>query len=258
MGLSVPRLTFSVDLELEIEQQGDELEQRLESLTARLAELFDGCRIPATWAVADPAVSAATPMIQSRKLPHEFAILGDQTWLGWGADQGRISRELTRRLLNARQAGIEIETLALRHVELGNEFELLKQSGIKVVRNGHPLAQRTFVSRPSEIARRDVLEAYATLRFPASGRWWRWQTFLAKRIIRRACAEANTCHVVIDCAKLIETNDLELRGVKSLLQFTARMREQRQLEICTLSKFARSTALSPITMPAHSILRSAA
>jgi hypothetical protein len=52
-------------------------EQELAKITRNLIDLTDGQSLPATWAVCDPAYSAATPLILRSPVDHELAILGD-------------------------------------------------------------------------------------------------------------------------------------------------------------------------------------
>src|SRR5262245_37156677 len=90
-------LAISINLELEIGEQARMGGQGLEAVTLKLVELFDRYQIPATWGVADPAVSAATEVIAGASADHEIALLGESTWVGSTAGRTRFARELERR-----------------------------------------------------------------------------------------------------------------------------------------------------------------
>ena len=62
--LTRPTLTISVDLERDVLQAPVAGQRALEELTDRLLELFARFEMPATWAVADSAISAA-PVLPS-------------------------------------------------------------------------------------------------------------------------------------------------------------------------------------------------
>ena len=70
----------------------------LETVTAELAERLARYNLPASWAVADPAVSAATERLLHAGAAHEIAILGDRSWVGREAGRARFARELARRV----------------------------------------------------------------------------------------------------------------------------------------------------------------
>ena len=73
-----------ITVQLDSAATGHKLErhQDLAGVTRRLISLADSERLPVTWAVSDPAHSAATSLILQSPIEHEMAILGDATWVG--------------------------------------------------------------------------------------------------------------------------------------------------------------------------------
>ena len=69
-------LAISIDLELDPLRRIADQQHGLEAATDRLITLLDTYRVPATWAVADPAVSAATDRLTASGSSHEIAVLG--------------------------------------------------------------------------------------------------------------------------------------------------------------------------------------
>ena len=102
-GRGTGTLILSIDLELDLNDQEPTLQQRLDDVRRQLVELTCAHRLPATWAVADPTLSAATESILACGCGHEIAVLGDRAWLGPGCGRLRLSRELARRFVGARR-----------------------------------------------------------------------------------------------------------------------------------------------------------
>ena len=141
-------LVISIDLELAPRQRMRlDDQRRLASTTDSLIEALRDCRLAATWAVADPAVSAATEVIRAaaennnaeNDNAHDIAVLGDHTWIGPQAGRTRFARELSRRVLRAQVAGIGVSTLGVRDAVLSDHLDLLVQHGIPAVRGTRPL-----------------------------------------------------------------------------------------------------------------------
>ena len=71
----------SVDLDADIDNPAQANARTLHDAADQLVTLFDRHQIPATWAVADPAHSAATDLVRQSRIGHEIAILGDRAWV---------------------------------------------------------------------------------------------------------------------------------------------------------------------------------
>src|SRR5262245_66676994 len=91
-GDGVGTLVLSIDLELDLEHHERQLERRLDEVRSQLVEMTRAAGIAATWAVADPMLSAASESILAAGCGHEIAVLGDQAWLGPGCGRARLAR----------------------------------------------------------------------------------------------------------------------------------------------------------------------
>src|SRR5688572_29258321 len=89
----VRHLLITVQLDPIADGSGLEHKKELAGVTKQLIDLMDIHGMPATWAVSDPAHSAATSRILRSAVPHELAILGDANWLGQEAGRTRFARE---------------------------------------------------------------------------------------------------------------------------------------------------------------------
>ena len=107
-GDPVGTLILSIDLELDLEHYETLLQRRLDEVRKQLIDLSRIANISATWAVADPMLSAASESILAAGCGHEIAVLGDQAWLGPGCGRDRLARELTRRFSVPRNHGIPV------------------------------------------------------------------------------------------------------------------------------------------------------
>src|SRR5262245_3172406 len=103
---SLPKVIFTIELELALHQQTTQNAALLEDYTDLLLKLSTAYEMPFTWAVSDPAFSAAKEAIMQSTLPQEIALLGDATWVGATAGRARFRRELSRRVSAAESQGI--------------------------------------------------------------------------------------------------------------------------------------------------------
>jgi len=249
-------LAISIDLELDIPQRIALSGRSLDSVTTALLGLFEKYRLDASWAVADPAVSAATDSIRSCPQQHEIAVLGDPTWVGSAAGRPRFSRELVRRIEGGRSVGIAISTLVLREGVVADHADLLVKHGVTVVRGNLPRgSQLVEHCRPMPI-RFGVWDIPACCAVPAARRWW--PTTVAGHAVRAAVRNLDFVHFSIDAGRLVAARNSGLRSVERLLRLVARERDDARLKVSTLA--AMADQLRPIrsSPPTHSILRSAA
>src|SRR5262245_42401944 len=100
------KVIITIELDPVVDSRSMQQHRRLADVTRRLVECFDSNRLPATWAVNDPAHSAATSLLIRSAVAHDLAILGDANWIGPTAGRTRFARELSRRLSQARAAGL--------------------------------------------------------------------------------------------------------------------------------------------------------
>lgn len=250
-------LVFSIDLELDIEHRVPGDERRLDALSNRLIQLFQRHQAPATWAVADPARSMATDAILAARAPHEIAVLGDRTWIGAAAGRSRSARELARRFDGAREAGIDVSTLALRQTNVGEHHDLLVRHQISTVRCA-PNASGGGAVRP-EMLRFSVWQMPVSLRMPIKSRWFgaAASSLTVRHLIQQAIATSRVAHLAIDAPQMLVAENATLQVVERALRFAQRLRDAGSLEITTLREQVRRTAQPRQSAPAHSILRAA-
>ncbi|HTN76529.1 MAG TPA: hypothetical protein VL096_14820 [Pirellulaceae bacterium] len=251
------QLIISVDLELEVQPGLLARQRALDELTATLIDQFAAYRIPATFAVADPIHSAATDMIVASSRAHEIAVLADATWAGPGAGRERFARELARRFGSARAAGLNVSSLALRHLELAEHFDLLPKHGISAVRT-EPMPRRHGPPAQPHVLRYGVWQAQASLRLPQPTRWW-WggDSAPALRLVKRAARHGEVAHLLIDGAELIANVAKSMTTLERVLAVAAQLRDAEQLQIQTLQEVVLLLARPRELVSQRSILRAA-
>src|SRR3954464_5807578 len=129
----VGHLLITVQLDSAATGQKLERHQDLAGVTRRLISLAASERLPITWAVSDPAHSAATSLILQSAIEHELAILGDATWVGATAGRTRFARELIRRLAQARAIGLDVTSLVPHVASIENQIDLVVKQHITAV-----------------------------------------------------------------------------------------------------------------------------
>lgn len=233
-------VTLSIDLELEISRATPDQLRWLDELTPDLVALLDRQAIPATWAVADPARSAATEAILNAQQPHELAVLGDRSWLGWGAGGPRASRELARRITGAAARQIQVRTLVLRNESSFAAGLPLGELGIRVVRQpiGHEIVRPVALASLAP----DMLLAEQVERLTLPSWWsWDWQAQLAASCRRTSLFGGNvTCHLGIDAEQLCSVGPRGFPRLAQLVQELARLRDRHALRIQTLQQWSAS------------------
>ena len=252
-------LTLSIDLEHD-HVQVDLAEQRaLDAIASELVDLLTRHQLPATWAVADPAVSAARARVNVMRGGHELALLGDASWVGREAGRSRFARELARRVARARSEGLQVSTLALRTALPQEHCDLAIKEGIVATRQ--PVAD----SRPSRRLQPQSLRFglwgfTVSMALPATSRWLPGGggTRAARYEIDRAIADRGLAHLAIDAPRLAERGAAALRVIERVLAHAARRREHGLLEVATLGTVAGRLARENHGQPSRSILRPAA
>ena len=251
-------LTISVDLEPDMTRLGVNQQRALEETTTQLLVLMEKHGLPATWGVADPAVSAATERIRERRASHEIAILGDATWVGRVAGRGRFGRELTRRVAHARGAGIPLTTLVLRTVTLEEHCDLVIKQGIVAVRQPAPHEPVDASQHLVPQTLRYGLWSFAvSQRLPGGGRWLPGGGGLrrARLGIDRTIAARGLFHLMIDAPALADRGHSALGVLDRVLEHAAGRRHLGVLDIATLGAAVGKLAAQYRGTPSRSILR---
>jgi len=239
MAPAIGSLTLSIDLELEIGRASKSQLRWLDELTPELVGLLDSHAIAATWAVADPARSAATEAVLASSQPHELAVLGDRSWLGWGAGGCRANRELSRRITGAAARQITVRTLVLRNESSFANGLPLSELGIRAIRQ--PIGYE--VLRPVSIAGLppglQVAEQVQRLALPTWWSWWDWQSQLAAQCRRTSLFPgAAVYHLGIDAQQLCDAGPRGLHRLDQLLEELNRLRDCHGLALQTLRQWS--------------------
>jgi hypothetical protein len=263
MSVCLPRgiLTLSIDLEIDAAHLGLAEQRSLEAITSRLLKLVGKYELPATWAVADPAVSAATERIVSMRAGHEIAISGDATWVGREAGRSRFGRELARRCARARASGLAISTLTLKTTELEDHSDLAIKQGITAVR--HPDAQctaRNARGLQPQTLRYGLWSFPVSLVLPHTSRWLPGGGGVrtARALIDQAICDRGLVQLAIDAPQLALRGFAAERALQCILQHAERRRRQGILDVVTLGNTASKLSSQAQGQPSHSILRPAA
>lgn len=231
-------LTLSIDLELEIGRATPGQLQWLGDLTPELVALLDAHGFAATWAVADPARSAATESILASIQPHEIAVLGDRSWLGWGAGGSRANRELTRRISGAAENQIAIRTLVLHNESSFANGLQLSELGIRTVRQpiGHEVLRP--VSLMGLAKGLLVAEQVQRLALPNWWSWWEGESPLAARCRQRSLLpDRANCHLGIDAQQLCAAGPRGLHRLANALAELSELRSEHGLQVLTLRQW---------------------
>jgi hypothetical protein len=258
--LTRPTLTISVDLEYDVVQAPLARQRALEELTDRLLDLFVRYEMPATWAVADPAISAARQRVAAHAC-HELALLGDASWVGRAAGRGRFARELERRAKRARGEGLPLHTLVLKTVLPIDHCDLVIKEGIVAAR--HPSAAHMAGSprrlHPQTL-RFGLWGFPVSFTLPGASRWWPGGggTRAARLAIDEAINEKGLVQLVVDAPALAARGHSAERVLERVLEHAGRRRRHALLEIATLGATARKLAGAHQGQPSRSILRPAA
>ena len=220
----------------------------------RLIDLMYDHRLPTTWAVSDPAFSAATSLVIRSDVDHELAILGDANWIGPTAGRTRFARELARRVSQARNLGIELKALVPRvasivqHIDLVIKQRITAIGGTEESKGRQPAAPRALHYGLWELPASHALPLRDSS-FLFSGAWSTW------RRIRRAAAEGNTFHLVVDMPALLQAGRRSEKMVSRLMRRVAELRDRGLLRVETLGTAAARLSDVPTLSPQRSILR---
>ena len=257
-GQGTGTLLLSIDLELGLNHQEPQLQRRLDEVRRQLIQSTRDLGLPATWAVADPTLSAATDSILAAGSGHEIAVLGERAWLGPGCGRVRLGRELTRRFDCARRAGIAVSTLALRGVEQLPDLDLLLDHGVTALRG--PALDSLAAARKSDHSpiRFGIWTPPVAWKLPPQARWWTPASWLIRREIKRAIRRQAVAHLEIDAPRLVAAPEPALALIGSMLRYAATKRDAGQLRVQTIGQCAAQALAERTATPSRSILRPAA
>ena len=251
---------FMTTVQLDPIADGRSLEHQkdLASVTGQLIDLMDKHRLPTTWAVSDPAHSAATSQILRSAVPHEFAILGDANWLGPMAGRTRFARELSRRVAQARSAGLSVHTLVPRVASIEQDVDLVVKQQITAIA-GVELPRHPDATTSSPRALHfGVWEIPVSGKLPARSGWFSnggWSTW---RRIRAAAKDAALFHLLIDAPSICDEGPSAQKTIAWLIERVATLRDRGLVRVETLRATAARLSDVPAVKPQRSILHRAA
>jgi hypothetical protein len=246
--------TFQLDPPAD--QRSTERHRELERVTRELIALMDAQRVPATWAVSDPAQSAATPHILRSDVAHEIAVLGDINWIGPTAGRTRFARELTRRLSQAHAAGLEVTSLVPRVASIERHMDLVVKQRITAVAGVETEPKARQLATPHAL-HYGVWEMPATASLPMQSSWWSSAKRSIRRSITRAAREATTVHLRIDVPEIVAEGSGQLRAITAIMRNVATYRDRGLIRVETMCSAAARLANVPAVSPQRSILRAA-
>jgi hypothetical protein len=230
----------------------------LANVTGQLIELMDQYHLPATWAVNDPAHSAATSRILRSSVPHEVAILGDANWLGPSAGRTRFARELSRRVAHARAAGLRVQSLVPRVAAVGRNVDLIVKHDITAIAGeGTSTSGPPNCSSPRSV-HYGVWEIPFTSTLPNRSSWFFSGGRATWRRVRAAAKDAAIFNLLIDAPLLCDEGRAALKTIAWLMDRVATLRDRGRVQVETLQTTAARLSAVPAIKPQKSILHRAA
>jgi hypothetical protein len=251
-------LLLSIHLELELEDQDQQAERRLDDIRRRLIDVTKSADFPATWAVADPMLSAASESILAANVGHEIAVVGDEAWLGPGCGRARLSRELVRRFSAPCRSGIAVNTLMLRNSPEVGDLDLFIAHGVMAIAAPATSEWSDLRKSPQPPTRYGIWQPPTALRLPLQGKWWSPTNWLIRREIKRAIRKRSTLHLCIDAPRLLSNSEHSLDSIAALLKYAVSKRSTGHLQIATIGQLATQALHARAGNPTRSILRPAA
>jgi hypothetical protein len=257
-GDGVGTLVLSIDLELDLEHHERQLERRLDEVRSQLVDMTRAASIAATWAVADPMLSAASESILAAGCDHEIAVLGDQAWLGPGCGRARLARELARRFSVPRKAGISVSTLTLRNVDHVLDLDLLIEHGVTALCG--PSVEQVSVAKKlgQPPIRFGLWQPPAAWKLAPRRGWLSSVAWPIRREIKRAIRQRSLLHLRLDALRLVDGPGRALDDVAAFFRYVAAKRDRGQLSIETIGRLASRALDCRASVPSRSILRPAA
>jgi hypothetical protein len=228
----------------------------LESTALHLVTLMDHFRLPATWAMSDPAHSAANSLILRSDVSHETAILGDANWIGPTAGRTRFARELARRVTQARATGLEISTLVPRVASISEHIDLVVKQQLSATVACEPPDAKGKLRTPVAL-HYGVWEFPADSILPVAAKWYAAPGWSLWRRISRTARDAATFHVVVDAPAMSEDSGRSERILAWLMRRVATLRDRGLVRVETLRSAAARLSDVPAVKPQRSILRAA-
>lgn len=253
----VGHLLITVRLDSAATGQKLGLHQQLAGVTRRLISLADSERLPITWAVSDPAHSAATSLILQSPIEHEMAILGDETWVGATAGRTRFARELARRLAQARFVELEVTSLVPHVASIESQIDLVVKQQITAVAGFEAPESGRRLLAPRAL-HYGIWEVPISENLPLQkSHFFNGKRSLWKRV-RRTIRDAGTFHIMIDAPTVAEAGAGSEKMIAWLAKRIALLRDRGMIHVETMRSMSARLSDVPAVRPQRSILRTAA
>jgi hypothetical protein len=250
----VGHLNLTVQLDSPTEDRKIERHKELADVARQLIATMDASRLRATWAVSDPAHSAATSLVLKSAVDHELAILGDANWVGPTAGRTRFARELARRVSQSRAAGLNVTSLVPSVASIDDHIDLIVKQGITAVVGMKEPAGTQQAPEPRAL-HYGVWEVPVIASLPLKASWFGSNKRSVWRSIHRAASDAGTYHLVIDAAAIAASGRSALASVGWLCDRVSALRERGLIRVETLRTTAARLSAVPAVSPQRSILR---
>ena len=249
---SVPQVAFVVNL-------GPV--ESTESHIARihhLVHLFQGHRLPATWAVADAQRMHPLGTQQTLAKMDELALTVDDHWSASQMPKSRFREELIARLAALQAAGAAATTLVVGKPQLlRSRTAVLAEQGIRAVLTGSVERSTEAKSRPLPCG---LWQLAPNVQVPQLRRlplWWPFHRTSARQLIAAGTA-TGAIIVAVQSAQLGRSSARSLQQIEKLLREVAWAASRNQLALTTVGQIVAELAIAREVKPQRSILRLAA
>lgn len=253
----VGHLNITVQLDSASEPHSLERHKGQADVARQLITTMDAERLPTTWAVSDPAHSAATSLIVKSAIDHELAVLGDTNWVGPTAGRTRFARELARRLTQARAAGLQVTTLMPCVANVEADIDLIVKLQITALVGLAASLPPRQAGSPRAL-HFGVWEVPLAASLPMKTGWFNTGKRALSRRIERTAGDAGGFHLLIDAGAIAASNRNDTSVAKWLLRRIAILRDRGLVQVETMRATANRLSDVPVVSPQRSILRGAA
>jgi hypothetical protein len=252
----IGHINITVQLDSTAEHRSVERHQELAGVARQLIDTMNAEHLPVTWAVSDPAHSAATSTIIKSSVEHELAILGGSNWVGPTAGRTRFARELVRRVTQARCAGLSVTTFVPAVASVDGQIDLVVKQQITALAG--VVGSAVHVTNEPRALHYQVWEVPVTAKLPLPSAWFGSGKRALLRRIEQTASEAGTFHLLIDAAELAANSRRDDATITWIMNRLATLRNRGLVQIETLRATTARLSDVPAISPQRSILRGVA
>lgn len=252
----VGHVNITVQLDSTAENHSVQRHHELASVARQLIDTMNAEHLPVTWAVSDPAHSAATSTIIKSSVEHELAILGGSNWVGPTAGRTRFARELVRRVTQARCAGLSVTTFVPAVASVESQIDLVVKQQITALAGVVDSAAQAK-TEPRAL-HYQVWEVPVIAKLPLQPAWFGSGKRSLMRRIEQSASEAGTFHLLIDAAELAAESRRDNATVTWVMNRLATLRNRGLIQVETLRTTSARLSDVPAVSPQRSILRGVA